>query len=35
MEVVQADLKFKNASLRASLYRTPDGQIQQLIFTRE
>jgi CubicO group peptidase (beta-lactamase class C family) len=35
MEVVQAELKFKTASLRASLYRTPDGQIQQLIFTRE
>ncbi len=35
MEVVQAQLKFQTASLRASLYRTPDGQIQQLIFTRE
>ena len=35
MEVVQAQLKFPNTSLRASLYRTPDGQIQQLLFTRE
>jgi hypothetical protein len=35
MEVVQAKLEFKTASLRAALYRKPDGQIQQLIFTRE
>lgn len=35
MEVVQAQLKFKTTTLRASLYRTPDGKIQQLLFTRE
>ena len=35
MEVVQAQLQFKSTSLRASLYRTPDGKIQQLLFTRE
>lgn len=35
MEVVQAQLKFKDSTLRASLYRTPDGKIQQLLLTRE
>jgi len=35
MEVANVQLVFKNVTLRASLYRTPDGKIQQLIFYRE
>jgi D-alanyl-D-alanine carboxypeptidase len=32
MEVASVKLKFKSATVRASLYRTPDGKIQQLLF---
>jgi CubicO group peptidase (beta-lactamase class C family) len=35
MEVASVKLTFKTAKVRASLYRTPDGKIQQLLFYRE
>ena len=35
MEVANVKLTFKSAKVRASLYRTPDGKIQQLLFYRE
>lgn len=35
MEVANVKLKFKTATLRASMYRTPDGKIQQLLFYNE
>ncbi len=35
MEVADVKLTFKTAKVRASLYRTPDGKIQQLLFYRE
>jgi hypothetical protein len=35
MEVVSVKLAFKTAKLRASLYRTPDGKIQQLLLYGE
>src|SRR5688572_19694582 len=35
MEVVRVRLTFKTAKLRASLYRKPDGKIEQLLFYRE
>lgn len=35
MEVADVKLTFKAAKVRASLYRTPDGKIQQLLFYRE
>ena len=35
MEVVRVRLTFKTATLRASLYRKPDGTIEQLLFYRE
>ena len=35
MQVVSVKLAFKSAKLRASLYRTPDGKIQQLLFYGE
>jgi D-alanyl-D-alanine carboxypeptidase len=34
MEVTALRLTFKNAVLKASLYRTPDGKIQQLLFSK-
>ncbi|MHB1422973.1 MAG: serine hydrolase domain-containing protein [Gemmataceae bacterium] len=34
MEVAALRLTFKNAVLKASLYRTPDGKIQQLLFSK-
>ncbi len=34
MEVAILKLTFKNAVLKASLYRTPDGKIQQLLFSK-
>jgi D-alanyl-D-alanine carboxypeptidase len=35
MQVVSVKLAFKTAKLRASLYRSPDGKIQQLLFYGE
>jgi CubicO group peptidase (beta-lactamase class C family) len=35
MEVVRVKLTFKSAELRASLYRSPNGKIEQLLFYRE
>jgi D-alanyl-D-alanine carboxypeptidase len=35
MQVVSVKLTFKTAKLRASLYRSPDGKIQQLLFYGE
>src|SRR5262249_37171982 len=35
MEVAQVKLTFKTTKVRASLYRTPDGKIQQLLFYQE
>jgi hypothetical protein len=35
MEVASVKLTFKTTKVRASLYRTPDGKIQQLLFYRE
>jgi CubicO group peptidase (beta-lactamase class C family) len=35
MEVAVVKLTFKTAKVRASLYRTPDGKIQQLLFYGE
>ena len=35
MEVVNVKLTFKTAKLRASLYRSPDGKIEQLLFYGE
>jgi len=35
MEVVRVRLTFKSTKLRASLYRAPDGKIEQLLFYRE
>ncbi len=35
MEVASVKLTFKTAVLRGSLYRTPDGKIQQLLFYKE
>jgi len=34
MEVTALRLTFKNTVLKASLYRTPDGKIQQLLFSK-
>ena len=34
MEVASLRLIFKNAVLKGSLYRTPDGKIQQLLFSK-
>jgi D-alanyl-D-alanine carboxypeptidase len=34
MEVASLHFKFKTAELRALLYRTPDGKIQQLLFRK-
>lgn len=34
MEVTGLRFTFKNAVLKASLYRTPDGKIQQLLFSK-
>lgn len=34
MEVAAIRFTFKNVVLKASLYRTPDGKIQQLLFSR-
>ncbi len=34
MEVTALRFTFKNAVLKASLYRTPDGKIQQLLFSK-
>ncbi len=34
MEVTALRFTFKNTVLKASLYRTPDGKIQQLLFTK-
>ena len=34
MEVASMRFKFKTASLRGLLYRTPDGKIQQLLFRK-
>ncbi len=34
MEVASIRLKFKTATLRGLLYRTPDGKIQQLLFRK-
>jgi hypothetical protein len=34
MEVTALRFIFKNAVLKASLYRTPDGKIQQLLFSK-
>jgi hypothetical protein len=35
MEVVNVKLTFKDAMLRASLYRLPSGKIEQLLFYGE
>jgi CubicO group peptidase (beta-lactamase class C family) len=35
MEVVRVTLTFKDATVRASLYRSPDGKIEQLLFYGE
>ena len=35
MEVVNIHLTFKTAKLRASLYRSPNGKVEQLLFYRE
>jgi CubicO group peptidase (beta-lactamase class C family) len=35
MEVAQLRLAFKKATLVGTLYRTPDGKIQQLLFNKE
>jgi hypothetical protein len=34
MEVTLLRFTFKDAVLKASLYRTPDGKIQQLLFSK-
>ncbi len=34
MEVTSLRFTFKNAVIKASLYRTPDGKIQQLLFSK-
>ena len=35
MEVATVILTYKTATVRASLYRTPDGKIQQLLDSAE
>ena len=35
MEVATVVLTYKTAMVRASLYRTPDGKVQQLLYYAE
>jgi hypothetical protein len=35
LEVTRVKLVFKTATLRASMYRSPDGKIEQLLFYGE